>query len=398
MKRNVAVLLVVLVLLSGCSTLIDAPSTPTNSSGGTPPTTSDETPSTTNSVAKTRVEVLRNDSALGDVNATAVWLRVGRLVNENTSSPPTVLVLPPDRSNETRPVPPFYESLGATKQPYADTYPLDARYRSDGVIVLRPSPNTSSEEIEAVLAHEFAHAYQDNGEHSVDNVSHVVPRRSVTEGTAELAAWLYAEQYMTGYDREDVLMTRYSEAQTYRRVGLMPYVHGSRYARNVSEDGAVFEAMYDDPPTTAEQVLHGLPPGSEPPRQLAVSADVDGSWSWERSNRWGEAPLRYALSIGLTREQARSAATGWGNDRRMRFASGNATAWAWVIRWDDVAEANEFRNAIGAYRANVSVPLALHDASPETTVLVSGAEPFVRNTTVSGTTDNVTINVQSRAD
>lgn len=349
-------------------------------------------------MADTRVEVLRNDSALGDVNATAVWLRVGSIVNGDTSSPPPVAVLPTDRPNETRPVPPFYESLGATKQPYADTYSWNARYRSDGLVVLRPYPNTSTEEIEAVLAHEFAHAYQENGEYSVDNVSHVVPRRSVTEGTAELAAWLYAEQYMTGYDREDVLTTRYAEAQTYRRVGLMPYVHGAQYARKFSDDGAVFEAMYDDPPTTAEQILHGLPPGSEPPRQLAASADIDGSWSWERSNRWGEAPLRYALSIGLTREQARSAAAGWGNDRRMRFASGSATAWAWVIRWDDAAEASEFRDAIDAYRANVSVPLALHDASPETTVLVSGTELFVRNATVSGTADNVTITVQSRAD
>jgi len=397
---KISAFVALLVLLSGCSTLANSPSdTPTNSGLETSTTTPTDAPATTQSVSEPRVDVLHNRSALRGVNATKVWHRVGHIVGADSSSAPIVNIRTVDRPNETRSVPQFYESLGATKQPYTEIYGWRARYTGDDVVVLRPYPNTSAREIEAVLAHEFAHAYQSRGRYGVENVSHVVPRRSVKEGTAELVSWRYADRYMPKYDWEEVRSAIFSEARTYRRIGMMPYVRGAQYARNFSDADAVFETMYENPPTTAEQVLHGLPPGSEPPRPLTVSVDTVGWWSWDttRTGRWGEAPLRYALSIGLTREQARSAAAGWGNDRRMRFVSSDGEAWAWVIRWDDTEEATEFRAAIDAYRKNVSVPLALRDVSPKTTVLVSGNATFVRNATVSGTSGNVTITLHSRA-
>lgn len=77
----------------------------------------------------------------------------------------------------------------------------------------------------------------------------------------------------------------------------------------------------------------------------------------------------------------------------MAFTSAEGYGYAWVVRWDDATEAEEFERAFADYHENVSVPLGLESVGDETTVLVSGPEAFVENATATGTAGNVTVAV-----
>jgi hypothetical protein len=127
---------------------------------------------------------------------------------------------------------------------------------------------------------------------------------------------------------------------------------------------------------------------------LAVTADA---WRVTGRDRLGEAFVRTALAGSLGVERAARAAAGWGNDslltvRRPGVAN---SSYAWVLQWDDPAEADEFRAAMAdsiAARGRAAdgggwhvagVRVALRHPGPETTVLFAGAPSFVRNATAS---------------
>jgi hypothetical protein len=380
--RKTAVLVAALLVLAGCN----APPTPE-----TPENPQTTLPETTTQTSSSSVNVTEQGASLGDVNATAVWQRVGELVTADAEPPP--VVVRPMPAERTRTPEQFERSLGAENATVTDSL-VTGRYdeNRDGLLIrIWRAPGATDAEVESMLAHEFVHAYQAHL-YGFSQADHNLGKLTAREGIAEALAWEYAREY-TDFPAESSLAERFSAESLLGRLALAPYYLGAQYARNVTNASAPVRSMSDNRPTTDEQVLHGLAPGTESPRELSVtgkSGDA-GVFVAPLVETRGEADLRFLLEYGLGRERAREAAAGWGNDRLATFQSAGGDSYAWVIRWDAPAEATEFEALFADFRANVSEPLRLEPVGETTTVVLSGREAFVENATVSGTPGNVTV-------
>lgn len=385
--RKTAVIVAVLLVFAGCSGQ-SGTATPEDTGGTTPSlaTTQQET------TGVQRVEVAELEASLGDVNATEVWLRVLDLTGlERPSSPPDVVVL--TREAEARVTPtPFQRSLGAENYT-ASSGDASGQYqpRSDTVSIRR-TPNSTDEQTETTLAHEFAHVLQYR--HSLTSFpdDDGLATQTAIEGAAKYVEWQYAERFGSA-DPEANYRRIAPELRPVAKLGYAPYYHGAKWVRNHSDPDAPLESTFENQPTTAEQVLHDLPPGSEPPRNLTTHGEsgATGTFDFASRERRGEAELRFLLEYGLSSTRAERAAAGWGEDRWMRFANASADGYGWVIRWDSGSEAREFEALFADFGANVSEPLRLEPVGEETTVVFSGREAFVENATATGTAGNVTV-------
>lgn len=258
----------------------------------------------------------------------------------------------------------------------------------------------SPAELEVVLAHEFAHVVQfqrnqvstvrrNTGGTSTDARW---TARSVVEGVAVWTETRYVETYgvdaPTGGERVTRLYEQ-AEPGTPFRHGQAAYVFGYEYVRNHSADLRSVDQLYERPPTTSEQVLHGLAPGSEPPAVLYVRTIAGAGWRGTASDTLGEAYARVVLENGVPVSRAASAAAGWGNDRLVTYRdrpTANAS-FVWVTRWDTPADAAAFRDAMNATfdatgtRSGDRWRLAGHDARATTlrpnatTVVVPVGDP-----------------------
>ncbi|WP_232686321.1 hypothetical protein [Halobacterium zhouii] len=389
---------VALVVIAGCSglTVTDAtPRAPTQ-------TTAEPTPAepTTAGVAVTEtVTVTEHNATLGDVNASLVYARVGELVSVDGPSPPPVHVFGPAGNTGTVPTNQLFRLFGVQRQPVEGTNSwvggrMDAGRGTYDVLLVRLS-NATDAAMEAILAHEFAHAYQMNAVHSLPENTTAFTRDAVHEGAVEYVTWRYVDRYDVSFDEAATLAEAYRQAGPVRRAHYAPYLYGARYARNFSDPDAPLESMYENPPTTDEQVLHGLPPGSESPKQLTARGVTGEDWvvNPTATRRIGEARLKFVLESGVSRDRAATAAAGWGNDRWLEFVSSHGYGYAWVLHWDTASDAREFERAFTDYQQNVSVPLDVKTVGEEATVVFAGNASFVENATASGTAENVTVSV-----
>jgi hypothetical protein len=118
----------------------------------------------------------------------------------------------------------------------------------------------------------------------------------------------------------------------------------------------------------------------------------------EHTNRrqFGELFVRSLFGTGLNESAAAELADGWGNDRQLEFEGTNSTGFAWVLRWDDAANATEFENGVATYleQTDTPGPVRVDRVAPETTVLFAGDESFVQNATASGGNSTVTVTAQ----
>lgn len=376
------VALVALAALAGCAT---APVQQPSDATATPAASPTDEPSTPQA---DRVTVSELGATLEGVNATEVWHRVGTIVDVELPSPPDVVVRTRDPGYSHTPSE-FRQSMGAER--YAGSTDIPAgRYDPSGTVVIKRTPNSTAAEIESVLAHEFAHALQ--YEHLKPQFPHGdgLAEQTVIEGSAEYVEWRYAAEYGS-YDSEQRYQRSHSEGAEIGKLFNAPYSQGAQWVRNHSDPDAPLESAFERHPTTAEQVLHGLAPGSEPPRPLAADGESGATGLFVTGERRGEAELRFLLEYGLSSQRAERAAAGWGDDRRLWFSNDSGNGYAWAVRWDSPDEAREFEALFADYRANASEPLALRSVGDETTVVLSGREAFVRNATVSGTAGNVTV-------
>lgn len=394
MKRVSTLAVVALVLLAGCGGQV-SPST-TSSTAETVQTSSTTSASPTNT-SEPVVAVKERGASLGDVNASLVWERVGRIVSVDSTATPEVVVKAGPTSENHIIFNGFYDSLGANYPEFTSVTPsVDAFASFNGTVEFWVGPNATSAEIESTLAHEFAHLYQTGIDAEQDWDAGPLAQTAVPEGTAELVTYQYTERFMPSFSEEDQLETTYQDTKSIQRAGYMPYLYGARYARNVSDGDEPMVAMYENPPNTSEQLLHGLDPSSEPPKPLTAHGRTGGTWLYDETpSPWGEASLRYVLQMELSEERAARAAAGWGNDLRMTFSNGDERGYAWVLRWDSPSEAREFESAWADYDANVSEPLRLVGMGDETTVVLAGNRTFVESATVSGTNGNVTVSTDT---
>jgi len=393
-KRS-ALLVVALVVLAGCGGQTGAPTTesPQTTAPTDEPTqtTTDESTAAQQTLSQeSHVEVSEVEGTLGGVNATKVWRRVGTIVSVDLPSPPDVVVLTKDSSARYTPSE-FRASMGVEADTTSTTLP-GGRYRPTGTVVIERTPNSTADQIESVLAHEFAHALQYHHLTTQFPDGEGLPEQTVIEGSAEYVEWEYAARYGS-FEDERRYQRDFSEWPPIGKLAQARYYLGAKWVRNHSDPDAPLQSTYENQPTTAEQVLHGLEPGSERPLNLTVHGESGDIAGFDRASpeRRGEAELRFLMEYGLSAENAAAAADGWGDDRLLRFSNASADGYAWVVRWDDPGESREFESLFADYRANVSEPVELRSVGDETTVILSGNAAFVRNATVSGTATNVTV-------
>lgn len=409
MSRWRAVLVVCCVLLAGCGgpAAVDSPtgSTPAGSPGS--PTSTVDAPSSTPTPGTTsptpapapEVSTVEVEGESLPANATAVWDRVkGFRGYGDTTFAPTVEVRPlPDRTNEFSYVSPpeFGQRMGvgtARFDPANVTNP-GGMEGMDGSVVVYPV-NGSGPEVEAVLAHEYEHLLQPDqvaDDPTVDT--------AITEGGAAYVEAEYADRYLSAVDPVADLRDAYLNASRGGdRYRLAHYYFGYRYVDARIDSPRNLSTVYLDPPETTEELLHGLPPGSEPPASLPVVANGSTGHQW----RMGELFLRVSLSTELGESDAAAAAAGWGND--VLVTDDEGAGYVWLVRMDDEADAAELATAFQRFldekatrdgdlwRADGDA-YRLDRVDEETFALVVGEPGFVRDAAVSG--DGETVHVDA---
>jgi hypothetical protein len=403
--RRVAFVSALLLVLAGCG-------------GGLIP----DGPSTDGPPAATDTTDVPVEGGELPVDATTVFRRVLNLTTEWVA-PPTVVVESADHSSSAPDLPRFWLALGI--RPHGESDPTGPHVRTHGATGIEGETVTVYEWVldepgltETTLAHEFAHVVQfrnDWGEralrrqHRVDGeVSYdgATTYYLLREGVAVYVQTAYERQFLP--ERETAMAHQaaaYENASAYARLLLARYHLGAEYVAERAASPADLAALHRDPPVSAEQVLHG---SDDPVADLTVRTDDTGEWVERSRDRQGELFLRVALRTELDRSAAVAAAHGWGNDRRITFVRENETGTAWVLRWDDAANATEFEAAFERYldaKATLADDVWQQDAGDatyrlqrvtnRTTVVYLGSESFVRSTNATPEADGV-VTIEAR--
>ncbi len=234
------------------------------------------------------------------------------------------------------------------------------------------------------FAHEYNHALQDqhftvfkDQQDVLDQTDWVYARQAVYEGDATLLMSLWAGQHFTPQDMQDVLAEGMDPAPQellnrmpaiLRETLLYPYTTGLTFAQGNYVQGGwdAINAIYDDMPTTTEQILHADKfAAREPAREVTLPDDLaermGKGWTLPLTDSFGELQTKIWLDeLGATDPE--TAAAGWGGDR-LGLLQGPDDAWVAILAtdWDSAAEATEFEAAIessanGLPRGSVLLP------------------------------------------
>jgi hypothetical protein len=126
------------------------------------------------------------------------------------------------------------------------------------------------------------------------------------------------------------------------------FVEAMRRARPAVSVDEVFRR----PPASSEQVLHPEKYlSNEAPREVELSGEglTDEGWSLTATTPLGEIGVRGLLLAGVSADEAKRAAAGWGGDRSFLFErEGHAPLFVWKTVWDKPSDAQEFFRAYNA--------------------------------------------------
>ena len=110
--------------------------------------------------------------------------------------------------------------------------------------------------------------------------------------------------------------------------------------------------VFRRPPVSSEQVLHPEKYlSNETPRDVQLSDEelTDAGWRLMATTPLGEVGIRGLLLAGVTADEAKRAAAGWGGDRSFVFErEGRAPLFVWKSVWDTPRDAQEFFRAYNA--------------------------------------------------
>lgn len=360
----------------------------------------------TDSTAAVRVE-----GGTLDTDPTPIYRRVVRLTEAEAGDQVTV-VIEDGRSDDASGVDrvTLVDLLALVPETLNASGPIARTDPEDGTVHIWPARISSRTRLNTTLAHEFVHVQQARAgvieqvwtDESVTGNERVV-LRAVIEGTAVYVESAYVERY-GGRQRFYANDTAFEEMDPYKILSAFPYYFGNRYVEHRIDDPAEVDRIYDDPPRSAEAILH--PNRNATPRRLSVAvADDESDWNDQFSpTTYGEHFLWATLLTELDNETAWQAATGWGNDSAVRFKTlSGEVGYAWALRMDSERDADELNAAVESYLANRSdriegevyydddTALRFVRTSPETGVLLLGNASFVETTAVNGTNDSVTV-------
>lgn len=244
---------------------------------------------------------------------------------------------------------------------------------------------------EITLAHELFHAYQD-AEWGLAGYDRATQDGSgadlgVVEGDAVYVETLYAERCEVDWEcviPEGAEPGADEEAgpEQPANVGLLileffPYDAGPAFVEHVHERGGwdAVDALYEEPPATAEQVIDPAAYPDEEPREVTIEDSHSGDW--ERiepevgpdHDRMGMAAITTMFANPLydsggqdwvlpaddwfayegTEPPAYGAfdygseyATGWDGDRLHAYADGDELGYVWTLAWDGPEDAETF--------------------------------------------------------
>jgi hypothetical protein len=408
---------VLLLVLAGCGagptsqsptngTQSTAASTPTATRTATPTPAATATPD-----ASQRYDIrVRNGTLPVDVNRT--FARVQSLLGTDARPRPVEL----RNLSEWRGTLP---RLGASPLNRALGFENVSVDWTDPTGVTRPSGyvyvhtgDGSPDEIERVLAHEFVHTVQfrtamlpwmDRLDQPRLTLDLLKTRLALVEGGAVYATDAYVDRYLDVQNNSAHIRDIYRTRTDSHRVVLSHYRYGYRYVNQQIDSPANLPSVYENHPTTTEQILHNATPSEEPEASLSVSRNVSHpDWEYVGNNTVGELLLRTALRTELDRSRAVEAAAGWGTDELtvgQHVRNDSRFGWVWVHRWDTPADASEATDALSAYAsaraADSPLSYRVRRVNATTTAFVFGDGAFVPNATVSDEDDDVTVTVGS---
>ncbi|ELZ24293.1 hypothetical protein C475_13627 [Halosimplex carlsbadense 2-9-1] len=348
------------------------------------------------------------------VDEDAVYADVQELLGTDVE-PPTVYVREemPDleRYNSRLAASPFYDTFGYGDR-FIDTSVYHGSATPNRIVVMPKDANATQQK--TLLAHEYVHWMQfhsdavDTGSFGefVDDADSQQVAAGLVEGASVYVTDRYVEGYLnTSWNQTRELRGQYERGPAGRRLFRARYLFGARYIHSQVESPRNVSWLYDPStptPVTGEQLIHGYTPSEEPERNLTLSLNRTGAWRYphDHTDTQGEIVVRTMLRADLNRSTAASAAAGWGTDSiaRLRHAdNASRVAFAWALRWDDPAEADEFAAAFESWRAaqppDDGTVYRLARVGDGTTVVFAGPQSFVGNASASGTAGNVTVSV-----
>ncbi|WP_276252868.1 hypothetical protein [Halomontanus rarus] len=251
-------------------------------------------------------------------------------------------------------------TVGGAASPFAAVY-------------VAPADDSSAAEIEQVLAHELVHVAQFQ-HRAPQEVRAGIPEAhrttrdaelvvtSMTEGGAVYGSSAYTERYDLPIDPESEILERlYPDASVGTKLVWGPYHYGAQYIDSVATDPESHWAVYEEPPATMRQVLHGesgdgtgTGTGALEPFEATLASDAGGDtgdWNRAGSETMGEFVVRLVLETELTAETSADAASGWVYDRQLRVANADESldGHAWSVRFEDAANASTYASALTSY-------------------------------------------------
>jgi len=423
--RLLPVALALLLVLAGCSLgggpATTAPSATTPTVTDTDPTTTTRTtappppPPATTTVPDPEVPPghVAVEGGTLPVNATLIFQRIADLLGVDVEAP-TVRIEPGGASRDGSSGSPLDRDLTFERRlgiapPENGTGPpptgLGGGAMDDEVrlVFYDTTPDAvDRERLELVVAHEFVHVIQFQRGEDRKLAAARGTRTAMLEGGAVFVTDRYARQYDLTYPGGTLPIERwvhrYPRLPPWDRVLGAQYHFGAQYLDRRIDEASALWAVYDDPPGTMERVIHGDDAG--PPRSLSVDGEAP-EWTVTREGTQGEHVIRAILRGAMEREAAAAAATGWGSDELLEFepkgGSEDDVGHAWVLRWDDAGDAEEFeaasRQLVAARAGEVDASFAVIRVAPETVVLLVGPPAFVERAAVSGTNGRVTVAV-----
>lgn len=439
---------VCLLVLSGCSELPGGPSTETSPAGtstgypnlsasptptadGTPETSpSDSTPTATATPradqscesadattpadtpdpSSVSIPVNGDGSLQFDVNRT--YVRTMRLLGGPDTEPPEQIYL-----YRTTPYQPTVtDPVARTLLDARESTNFSAPRGKDGV-VMGLTGEKSALERRFTVSHEYVHGAQfqtvsDSPAFEAAFADAYEQRRiggAIIEGGASYAAVEYMLRH-SDHSRQEIVdaTDEYRNASPAGKYAWAPYHFGQQYVASQVDSPAEHWCVYQNPPETTEELIHGLEPGSEPVRPLTVTVDAQQWTEGSRETR-GEMFVRVVLAAELAEQRAATGADGWGNDELVHLESGEQSGFVWAIRWDEASDADEFRETFGAamdarnttangdgrWTTN-GTAIGVERVGPETTVVVAGPESFVTSVEASGGNESVTVTTSDK--